>query len=54
MEEYSYNQELKEKLIKNEDDLQNLWKFMKYQKRHMESIESTVKSLQRTTSSSSS
>ena len=25
MEEYSYNQELKEKLIKNEDDLQNLW-----------------------------
>ena len=25
MEEYSYNQELEEKLIKNEDDLQNLW-----------------------------
>ena len=25
MEECSYNQELEEKLIKNEDDLQNLW-----------------------------
>ena len=61
MEEYSCNQELEEKLIKNEDDLQNLWngfdllwEFMEDQKRCIESIESTVKSLQRTTSSSSS
>ena len=53
LEEYSYNQELKEKLIKNEDDLQNLWngfdlswEFMEDQKRRMESIESMVKSLQ--------
>ena len=61
MEEYSYNQELEEKVIKDEDDPQNLWngfdllwEFMEDQKRRMESIESTVKSLQRTTSSISS
>ena len=57
MDEYCYGEELKEKIIKNEDDLQNLregfdllWDYVEDGKNRLNRIEVILKSLQQTAS----